>query len=228
MSEEAKPTACAHCGRKLELNAGFGMVKGETVCHPQIPDGPDCYRLITVYGEEIGTRHPIIRLRDREEIVQKVVELEMQLREIAEAARVTPKAAKEAPWLLRERVAALADRAANAEAESQAIIDEVMSICDSFHIAPAEAPEFLYSLGRKTAMDWVKAAVERALGKGERNSTPYVAAPYLSDTKLIRLAINDPGSFVQRERLHDEEYESLGNWAARAVQVALREGRGNR
>lgn len=158
----------------------------------------------------------------------ELIELREQLREITEAAGITPEAAAQSPWLVRERVAALLSRAQRAEAESQAIIDEVMSICDSFHIAPADAPEFLFSLGRREALTWVRAAVERALGKGERNSTPYVAVSYLEDTKLIRLAINDPGAFVQRERMHDGEYESLGNWAARAVQVAMREGRGSR
>ena len=47
-----EPTAeCAHCGNPAR---GYATVHGKRVCHHN--DYPDCYRLITVYGEEIGSR----------------------------------------------------------------------------------------------------------------------------------------------------------------------------
>jgi hypothetical protein len=49
-----------------------------------------------------------------------------------------------------------------------------------------------------------------------------------SDEKLIRLAISDPGAFVKRQRFNDSDYETVPAWGARAVVVALREGRGDR
>lgn len=51
---------------------------------------------------------------------------------------------------------------------------------------------------------------------------------HATDLKLIRFAISDPGAFVKRERVHDDQYETVPAWSARAVVVALREGRGNR
>ena len=49
-----------------------------------------------------------------------------------------------------------------------------------------------------------------------------------TDLRLIRLAISDPGAFVKRERFNDGDYETVPAWGARAVVMALQEGRGNR
>lgn len=52
------PYACGHCGRPCgDLAGGYAVVPGNVrVCHPNEPDRPDCYRLITVYGEVVGVR----------------------------------------------------------------------------------------------------------------------------------------------------------------------------
>lgn len=38
-------TTCAHCGAPQRGHATVGV---QRLCHPD--DGPDCYRLVTVYG----------------------------------------------------------------------------------------------------------------------------------------------------------------------------------
>lgn len=46
---------CAHCGQSFEV--GGSLHTGGVdypLCHPD--DGLDCYHLVTVYGEEIGSR----------------------------------------------------------------------------------------------------------------------------------------------------------------------------
>lgn len=43
---------CGHCGEQMRGAASIGDVP---VCHPSW-DGPDCYRLVTVYGEALGSR----------------------------------------------------------------------------------------------------------------------------------------------------------------------------
>ena len=46
---------CAHCGReKLIPWTGSASVNGQYVCHPNVDWLPDCYRLVTVYGQELG------------------------------------------------------------------------------------------------------------------------------------------------------------------------------
>lgn len=51
------PRPCAHCGRQTgDYDGGRATVNGLPVCHPNTPDRPDCYRLITVYGQTLG--HP--------------------------------------------------------------------------------------------------------------------------------------------------------------------------
>ena len=48
---------CRHCGRKIrDWEGGWAAINGNPVCHPNSSDRPDCYRLVTVYGEELGSR----------------------------------------------------------------------------------------------------------------------------------------------------------------------------
>lgn len=58
-AEKAGCYLCEHCGR-LAGNYGGGWARvGEArVCHPNVAGRPDCYRLITVYGEPVGSRRP--------------------------------------------------------------------------------------------------------------------------------------------------------------------------
>jgi hypothetical protein len=48
---------CDHCGRPRD---GYGSLTTLTgafeFCHPDDPSKPDCYRLVTVYKEPIGSR----------------------------------------------------------------------------------------------------------------------------------------------------------------------------
>lgn len=51
------PFLCGHCGRPCgNFEGGFAIVASVRVCHPNVKDRPDCYRLITVYNEVIGVR----------------------------------------------------------------------------------------------------------------------------------------------------------------------------
>jgi hypothetical protein len=53
------PTYCAHCGRVTRNpHGGYASVNGVPVCHPNVPDRPDCYRRVTVQGEPMGTLKP--------------------------------------------------------------------------------------------------------------------------------------------------------------------------
>lgn len=59
---EAK--TCAHCGRLCgDYEGGYAGVPDERgrvrqVCHPNVIGRPDCYRLVTVYHEKLGSRLP--------------------------------------------------------------------------------------------------------------------------------------------------------------------------
>jgi hypothetical protein len=235
MSEETKPTACAHCGRKLELNAGFGMVKGETVCHPSIPDGPDCYRLITVYYEAIGSRMPVPVPGEKtcepdeaevEELRRYQDRAEAKIRELArEVADLSGQLTS-----LQRRTEILTAERDEHKKRLDTVCNEVFSITDSFPRPDAQAREYLYHLGIKEGLNQTRFAVLRGLGVFEPNHESYIPASRMEDLKLIRLAINDPGAFTKRQKLSgsDEEYENLGTWGARAVIIALREGRGDR
>lgn len=44
---------CAHCGRPQR---GSAQVDQSPLCHPDEPEYPDCYRLVTVYHEPLGIR----------------------------------------------------------------------------------------------------------------------------------------------------------------------------
>jgi hypothetical protein len=50
---------CAHCGNQVR---GYAITQGQRVCHtgtvPAQSEPLDCYRLVTVYGEELGSRMP--------------------------------------------------------------------------------------------------------------------------------------------------------------------------
>lgn len=49
---------CFHCGKAMGAGTegGYAKVHGRTVCHPNVPERADCYRLITVYKEPLGSR----------------------------------------------------------------------------------------------------------------------------------------------------------------------------
>ncbi len=52
---------CDHCGRTMgDFAGGSGRLTraGTTFrfCHPNDPSRPDCYHLVTVWSEEIGSR----------------------------------------------------------------------------------------------------------------------------------------------------------------------------
>ncbi|WP_433568039.1 hypothetical protein ACQP1O_43115 (plasmid) [Nocardia sp. CA-151230] len=58
-----RPFECDHCGRTAgDFEGGASSMSrgGDSwrFCHPNVHDRPDCYRLVTVYGEEIGSRKP--------------------------------------------------------------------------------------------------------------------------------------------------------------------------
>jgi hypothetical protein len=47
---------CAHCGaRTRDWEGGWASVEGQPVCHPNTSDRLDCYRLVTVYGQKLGS-----------------------------------------------------------------------------------------------------------------------------------------------------------------------------
>lgn len=48
---------CDHCGE--DQDGYSSLTRGSKTyyfCHPDDPNKPDCYRLVTVYGEPIGKR----------------------------------------------------------------------------------------------------------------------------------------------------------------------------
>jgi hypothetical protein len=53
---------CAHCGRVCgDFDGGWATVtdlagKSVPVCHPNALGRPDCYSLVTVYHERLGSR----------------------------------------------------------------------------------------------------------------------------------------------------------------------------
>lgn len=334
MSEEIVSN-CAHCGRSFEDQTGHGSVKGQVVCHPRIPDGPDCYRLITVYGEEIGSRLPVLALSrptdaEMEELRRKfsaaesaespvararrlelrveqlkgrITELEGKLEEMARlrdnALRQLNREDDEAPFELEElisegidavisdwegdvpldrviesiakalhpEVVKLTEYQERAEAKIRGlakerldlldqisttkehyqrrtetleaardrnkkllddVVNEVFTIADSYRPAAKDSPDYLYSLGRCEGLSHARFAVLRGLGCFDPNHEVWIPMSRVEDLSLIRFAINDPGAFTPRVRVNDDEYEGLGQWGARAVLIALREGRGDR
>lgn len=56
-AEKAGQYLCQHCGRLAgNFGGGWAAVGEDRVCHPNVAGRPDCYRLITVYGEVLGSR----------------------------------------------------------------------------------------------------------------------------------------------------------------------------
>lgn len=47
---------CAHCGRPQR---GSANINGTPVCHTDERAYADCFRLVTVYGERLGSRQAI-------------------------------------------------------------------------------------------------------------------------------------------------------------------------
>jgi hypothetical protein len=122
----------------------------------------------------------------------------------------------------------LAERANEAKARLDAVVNEVFTTADAHRPADKRSPDYLYSLGRLEGFSQVRFAVLRGLGCFDPNHEVWIPFSRVEDVDLIRLAINDPGAFTEREKIHYGEYESLGQWGARAVLIALREGRGDR
>jgi hypothetical protein len=51
LSSYGTTMGCAHCERRMNNLAG-GFSKGyhnEPLCHPNVPNRPDCYKLVTLY-----------------------------------------------------------------------------------------------------------------------------------------------------------------------------------
>lgn len=48
-------STCVHCGRSCDDPAGgwSGVAAGSRLCHPNGPDRPDCYHMVTVYHHEL-------------------------------------------------------------------------------------------------------------------------------------------------------------------------------
>lgn len=73
------PYTCMHCGRPMgDFKGGYAVVYNQPVCHPNVPDRPDCYRLITVYHEVVGvrlneTQVGFLRLKGSESILQRAL-----------------------------------------------------------------------------------------------------------------------------------------------------------
>lgn len=329
--DHGKPGNCVHCGRKLTPQAGYANVAGGAVCHPRIPDGPDCYRLITVYGEEIGSRLPVLALSrptdaEMEELRRKfsaaesaespvarakrlelrVAQLEGKLEEMTRlrdnALRQLNREDDEAPFELEELISQgidavigdwegdvplerviesiaralhpdvvkLTEYQERAEAKIRGLAKERLDLLDeistikghyqrrtetleaardrhkqrvdaicnevftivSAYPNPGESQHFgadgMFNLGRHSGLQQAHFAVLRGLGCFDPNHEVWIPFSRVEDVDLIRLAINDPGAFTEREKVHDGEYESLGQWGARAVLTALHEGRGDR
>lgn len=71
--------SCAHCGRKLPTLEG--SIGRDWICHPDDPHLLDCYRLITVYHEKMGSRMPKFDMNRRvENINGKAMELADMMR----------------------------------------------------------------------------------------------------------------------------------------------------
>jgi hypothetical protein len=60
------PPNCAHCGKTFPPGRPSAYVKGAYVCHADWKGGvelsrqDDCYRLVMIYGESLGSRLPAV------------------------------------------------------------------------------------------------------------------------------------------------------------------------
>ncbi|TDD32465.1 hypothetical protein E1287_22520 [Actinomadura sp. KC06] len=127
----------------------------------------------------------------------------------------------DAPWGLIRRLEARKDELEKELADARTEIEQ-------FRADRARAVEALGDVGRAAEEvsgdleDGINAELTAARAEVEQ------LAERAADEGLIRLAISDPGAFVKRQRFNDGDYETVPSWGARAVVVALREGRGNR
>lgn len=302
-----EPGHCDHCGRDLKTVSYGRTADGMRVCHPMIPDGPDCYRLVTVHNETVGTRKRKLIPRERGDLLQRIAELKAELIEMTEARdsalRQLNREDVSVPldledlvqqgldavisdWegdvsqdrviesivrMLHPSVVELVEYRERAEAkirelaqkvallESQVsytkehhqrrtetleaardrnkkllddVVNEVFTVTSAYAL-PEDRDEasnaHLYALGRSAALQDAHYAVLRGLGCFDPNHEVWIPLSRVEDVDLIRLAINDPGAFTEREKINDiGGYESLGQWGARAVLIALREGRRDR
>lgn len=54
MTGHVRIRQCVHCGRTCgDYLGGSGVVNGQPVCHPNGPDRPDCYRMVSIH------QHPL-------------------------------------------------------------------------------------------------------------------------------------------------------------------------
>lgn len=52
--EVLRPDSCVHCGRVMnDYNGGHGGYNGLPLCHPNAPNRPDCYHMVTVYHHQL-------------------------------------------------------------------------------------------------------------------------------------------------------------------------------
>lgn len=94
---------CAHCGSPTMTAAS---INGADVCHanwmPGVPlaDQDDCYRLITVYGETLGSRRPEQSVRE-----QIAAELDRQAYQAAVGHVDGPNCVEAVTWAHAARIA---------------------------------------------------------------------------------------------------------------------------
>lgn len=53
--EFIRPNKCVHCGRMMgDYEGGYGTYNNLPLCHPNAPERPDCYHMVTVYLHPVG------------------------------------------------------------------------------------------------------------------------------------------------------------------------------
>ncbi|WP_433233870.1 hypothetical protein [Actinomadura nitritigenes] len=131
------------------------------------------------------------------------------------------------PLSVHDHLAVLAERddARHAVAEARAALDR----------ASAEMAAVRSQLDRSTttheenAKAITELSAERDAARAARDGFAAELdrlGGHLTDPRLIRLAISDPGAFVKREKFENGDYESIPAWGARAVVEVLKNGRG--
>lgn len=204
--ERRDPICCAHCGRMIDAAAGHAKVSPDTyVCHPRIPDGPDCYKLLTVYGEELGDRmnqaatDALMALREdfleaqatmtpegrgaaslSGELADGIAEMRRQhqatLARFNEADRQLTETKKH--YIHRtESLTWVRDRL---KRRLDAVIDEVFTISEAYPLAEDRdeaGQQHVYNLGRQEGLSLARYAVLRGLGIFEPTHVTYVPKP---------------------------------------------------